>query len=88
MIPTIEDILQGLLDGTYLLDKAVRLVEQHIEDVGLRDHFAGLAMQAMTSEFDRVKSLVRESDRQGHSFATETAIQSYVLADAMLRVRK
>mgnify|MGYP003512145582 CR=1 FL=1 len=53
--------------------------------MSLRDHFAGLAMQSMTSDMYRVKSLIKASETLGHSYATEVAIQSYVLADAMLR---
>ena len=77
MIPTIEDILQGLLDGTYLLDKAVRLVEQHVEDAGLRDHFAGLAMQGLLA-----------CPVQPQSGPEMYARDAYAVADAMLEVRK
>lgn len=77
MIPTIEDILQGLLDGTYLLDKAVRLVEQHVEDAGLRDHFAGLAMQGLLA-----------CPVQPQSGPEMYARDAYAVADAMLRARK
>ncbi len=77
MIPTIEDILEGLLDGTYLLDKAVRLVEQHIETVGLRDHFAGLAMQGLLA-----------CPVQPQSGPEMFARDAYVVADAMIKVRE
>lgn len=79
MIPTIEEILEGLLDGTYLLDKAVRLVDQYIEQAGLRDHFAGLAMQADVSRvgyYQRGEHMVR------------AASNAYAMADAMLEARK
>ena len=77
MIPTIEDILQGLLDGTYLLDKAVRLVEQHVEDTSLRDHFAGLAIQGLMA-----------CPIQPQSGPEMYARDAYAIADAMLEVRK
>ena len=77
MIPTIEDILNGLLDGTYLLDKAVRMVEQHIETVGLRDHFAGLAMQGLVTNIKLASGEHRI-----------VAIGAYNIADAMLEARK
>ena len=77
MIPTIEDILNGLLDGTYLLDKAVRMVEQHIETAGLRDHFAGLAMQGMLA-----------CPIQPQSGPQMYARDAYTIADAMLEARK
>jgi hypothetical protein len=77
MIPTIEDILNGLLDGTYLLDKAVRLVEQHIDTVGLRDHFAGLAMQGLLA-----------CPVQPQSGPDMYARDAYAVADAMIEARK
>lgn len=59
-----------------------------LQGMYLRDWFAGLAMQAMTSEIERVKSLAKEADKQGHSYATEVSLQAYVLAKAMLRARR
>ena len=81
MIPTIEDILEGLLDGTYLLDKAVMLVDQHIEHAGLRDHFAGLAMPA---HMQALSSMQTDPGKWHEVIAN----LSYKTADAMLEARK
>jgi len=85
MIPTIEEILEGLLDGTYLLDKAVRLVDQHIEHAGLRVHFAGLAMQGLIAVMykDVAKKYIDKIDQINPLFA-KTA---YEVADAMMKER-
>lgn len=47
MIPTIEDILDGVLDGTYTRDQALRWLEKRDELVDLRSQFAALAMQGL-----------------------------------------
>lgn len=54
----------------------------------VRDYFAAKAMAAMTSDYERVASIARESQRQGHTYAAEVALQAYVLADAMLKARE
>jgi hypothetical protein len=77
MIPTIEDILNGLLDGEYTLDKAVNLVRSHIDDFGLRDHFAASALQGMLAN----QHPYQASDE--HMFSRD----AYKLADAMLKER-
>jgi len=85
MIPTIEDILNGLLDGTYLLDKAVRMVEQHIETVGLRDYFAARAMAIMWDAYDKGYCGLNDKDMPNNTVIAQGA---YQLADAMLEARK
>jgi len=47
MIPTIEDILDGVLDGTYTRDQALRWLERRSENSDLRQQFAALAMQGL-----------------------------------------
>ena len=47
MIPTIEDILDGVLDGTYTRDQALRWLEKHDELADMRSQFAALAMQGI-----------------------------------------
>lgn len=67
---------------------AANHTDRHI-DLGLtkRDYFAGLAMQARTSDYESCLSLARTADAKGSSFATEVAAQSYDMADAMIRAR-
>ena len=47
MIPTLEDILDGVLDGTYTRDQAIRWIEKRDTLEDMRLHFTGLAMQAI-----------------------------------------
>jgi hypothetical protein len=89
MIPTIEQIIEDLMAGTINKSLAIVWLHAHAEGAAndLRDHFAGLAMQAMTSDIKRVISLCDEAKRQKHSYAEEVALQSYVLSDEMLKER-
>ncbi len=47
MIPTIENILDGVLDGIYTRDQALLWLERRSENSDLRHQFAALAMQAL-----------------------------------------
>lgn len=80
MIQTIEDILRDLLIDQITLSKAVALIQTHIDTAidadGLRDHFAGQAMEAMISG-----SWPDTQDR------AEIAKRSYLMADAMMEAR-
>lgn len=55
--------------------------------MSLRDYFAAKSMHGMTSDKDRSISIANEAERQGHSYSTEVAIQSFDMADAMLKER-
>jgi len=81
VIPIIEDILRMLLAGDIDQAQAQAWIDRHIELAaevdGLRDHFAGLAMQgAFTSPID--------SSAIGKDYIAEHA---YLMADAMLKAR-
>lgn len=75
MIPSIEDVLQMLLDGNIDKQQALFYIDQHMENVAnaadLRDHFAGLAMA-----------------RVGSSTSYESmAKHAYQMADEMMKAR-
>ena len=82
MIPSIEDVLQMLLDGNIDKQQALFYIDQHMENVAngaadLRDHFAGLSMQGFIAA-------------RGPKIGEESIISewSYQVADAMLKARK
>jgi hypothetical protein len=82
MIPSIEDILQMLLDQQINKQTALLWIDQHLENVSdsatdLRDHFAANAMQGIISGI-------------GEEYLAEEKIASwaYKVADAMLKARK
>ena len=81
MIPTIEYILNGLLDGEYTLDQAINLMNNYVESAGLRDHFAGLAMPA---HMQALSSMQTDPGKWHEVIAN----LSYKTADAMLEARK
>lgn len=81
MIPDIETILEDLAAGRISTAQATAWLYQHAEGAAsdLRDHFAGLAMQAMvTAEFEGYDA---------GTAATRWSTQAYVVADAMLAAR-
>jgi hypothetical protein len=82
MIPTIEYILNGLLDGEYTLDQAINLMNNYVESAGLRDHFAGLAMQG------DIAGLSRHLHQYDGNELRIKAEAAYLMADAMLEARK
>ena len=47
MIPTIEDILDGVLDETYTRDQALRWLEKRDGLPDMRNQFAAMAMQGL-----------------------------------------
>lgn len=84
MIPTIEQIIYDLLCGKLNESQSIGLIEQHIElarqtaeDDGLRDHFAGMAMQAAATN---------ETGASRFTFE-QRAEWAYLQADAMLKAR-
>lgn len=83
MIPSIEQIIGDLLAGDISQAQAVTYLHQHIEDLctkesddGLRDMFAGLAMQGLLS-----------CQIQPQSGADMYARDAYEVADAMMEAR-
>lgn len=90
MIPSIIEILRGLLAGRYEIEQAEAWINTHIElgadTAGLRDHFAGLAMQALVTGTLKVDDGLPPTP-ETLAMAREYADASYVLADAMLNAR-
>ena len=86
MIPDINQIIEGLLSGQYSREQAMEWIEQHLElaceSGGLRDHFAGLAMQGLLAGSMADGSPMVEGDDGRLSKA------AFVIADAMLKARK
>jgi hypothetical protein len=84
MIPTIPDLLMGLLRGDYTAAQCEAWINRHIElgadDEGLRDHFAALALPAC------ITACVNDTGRH-EDYPTHVAFKAYEIADAMLRVR-
>lgn len=80
MIPTIQTIIEDLLAGTIDKSQAINWLHAHADGSAneLRDHFAGLAMQAYSSD-----ALCRRTATQ-----KEIAASSYLIADAMLAERE
>lgn len=80
MIPGIEDILHMLLSGQIDQQQAQAWIKRHIEMAvetqGMRDHFAGLAMQGICAHPDTWGLM-----------APQIAAHSYGIADEMLKAR-
>ena len=83
MSPTIEEIIAGVSTRQFTQLQAVKWLYQHIEtstdNDGLRDHFAGLAMQTMLT--------LCQQDDYGRDYLAHCAKNSYLMADAMLKAR-
>jgi hypothetical protein len=75
MIPTIEEIVDGLADGTIPKSQAVTWLHAHAEGAAnnLRNYFAAKAMQGAIASGD-------------HNAPLSIALLSYRQADTMLRV--
>lgn len=63
------------------------LVKEEYEGMTLRDYFAAKAMQAFSTDYQRLVLIKKEAESQGHSMAIEISVQAYSLADAMLKAR-
>jgi hypothetical protein len=89
MIPSVEDILIGLLAKTYTLEQCQHWINQHIDlatdSQALRDHFAGLAMQGAIVNAN-LGGMPGE-DEGATQLAADLAKASYSIADAMLAAR-
>lgn len=85
MIPTIEDILNDLIHDRVALSKAIALVQTHIDTAidadGLRDHFAGLAMQG------DIAGLSLHLHQYTADEMLIKAKAAYQMADAMMEAR-
>lgn len=87
MIPTIQEIIAGLLNGSYTGKQAEHWIQRHIElaeDAArgdLRDDFASKAMQGFLS------SDTPEWHTKDENFPS-LASRAFVLADAMLKARE
>ncbi len=76
MIPSIETIVEDLLEGKITRQQAIGWLYQHAEGAAndLRDHFASLSMHADLSSGESVTAI-------------EVAEAAYKMADAMLAER-
>lgn len=86
MIPTIENIIEGLMDGSYTKEQAIAWLEVHASGpIGdLRDDFASKAMQSLIGN-PTITSGLREPVPL-NAF-DETARGAYLFANAMLKER-
>ena len=87
MIPSIEQIVSGLLAGVHTKDQAIDWLEQHVSGATneLRDYFASKALPAILSD----TYFSHSAGYKGYSeFADEAAESAFVMADAMLEARK
>lgn len=86
MIPTIETIVELLVSGQCTKAEAVGWLHQHAQDAcyGLRDEFAGLAMQTMCGTLDDGDLVNMSTGLLGGARISNAA---YVMADAMLAAR-
>jgi hypothetical protein len=83
MIPTIEELVAGIIEKVYSYQDAVKLINQHIDSAvqyqELRDLFASQALSGlMTSQ---------SSDGEWRHDIDNAASISYLAADALLRAR-
>lgn len=78
MIPTIEAIVEGLIDGTITKRQAVTWLHQHAEDAGrcLRDDFAAMALQGLLASTGTLQPTFEKYSQC-----------AYAHADAMLKER-
>jgi len=81
MIPTIETIVEGLIDGTYSKQQAIGWLYLHSEEAyrGLRDDFAAAALQGLASV-----PVGNTGDKEVIGF---DSVRAYQYADAMLAER-
>jgi hypothetical protein len=82
MIPTIETIVEDLLEGKITKQQAFAWLHQHAESAGrdLRDDFAACALQG-----------IEASQGNGGNFIStveKVAARAYELADEMLKARQ
>jgi hypothetical protein len=79
MIPTIEAIVEDLLDGSISKQQALAWLFQHAEGSAneLRDHFAGLAMQGICA-----------SGPGCHMTNDAISAEAYRVADSMMKARQ
>lgn len=77
MTPTIQSIVDMLIDGECTAQQALEWIGQYMENADLRDHFAGMAMQAAATN---------PKGADGFTFE-QRAEWAYEQADAMLKAR-
>jgi uncharacterized protein YehS (DUF1456 family) len=84
MIPTIERIIEELLEGKITKQQAIGWLHQHAEDAyrDLRDDFAAAALQGMMSYYNESR------DFHTNSSFENNAKYAYQQADAMLKARE
>jgi hypothetical protein len=87
VIPSIQDIVRGIKDGTIGFNQACQWIEQHVaqarettEDEEERRYFAALAMQAMVTADYR-----HGNDGFGYTIPNVVASNAVACADALLK---
>jgi hypothetical protein len=89
MIPTIEQIMSNLLDGSITREKALAWIEAHLRlaeetaSESMRDGFAAAAMQGLLA----YPGSETAGNWQNNSTPGDVSAQAYVYADAMLKAR-
>jgi hypothetical protein len=85
MIPTIEDIIAGLIAGRYNAEQAEAWISRHVEiatdEIALRDHFAGAALPAV------ITACASDTRKPGEAQEEYFARRCWHVADAMLAAR-
>jgi hypothetical protein len=90
MIPTIEQILADLMDGSITREKALAWIEAHLKLAeesameSLRDHFAGQALVGCFNFWAQVKNIGASIGDPDQAAITRLA---YEYADAMIEAR-
>jgi hypothetical protein len=89
MIPSIEDILADLMDGSITREKAIAWIEAHLRlteetaSESMRDGFAAAAMQGLLA----YPGSEAAGNWQNNSTPGDVYTQAYVYADAMIEAR-
>ena len=81
MIPTIPSIVEMLRANECTAQQAIAWINAHIEDSDLRDHFAGMAMQALIAKG------MEEYAKRGMHGVPLIPKYAYEYADAMIKER-
>lgn len=93
MIPTIENIVAGLLSGEYAKEQAIAWLRQHAEinERELRDYFAARFAHAEMVTAGALpapaRDLAHAATKAGRTIEQQVAVNAYLLADAMLAER-
>jgi hypothetical protein len=79
VIPTVDNIVDGLIAGTMNRDEAISWIHAHIDAAQDRDELAALAMNGLMGTRDWDATLTP---------AAEIAQRAYNVADAMIKAKR